>query len=146
MFKRIDHVEIVTDKPDETVRFYTDILGLSIRERDRIPRPGTDTAINLVYLDLGGTTVELITWEGVPVAPKPRTRASRLPHDRDRGRGHEVALAFLKDKGIEPVWGPMVRDTYARAEIADPNGYRIELQALVLTAPGADSTERAICI
>jgi hypothetical protein len=38
------------------------------------------------------------------------------------------ALAFLKTNGVDPVWGPMVRDTYARAEICDPNGYRIELR------------------
>jgi hypothetical protein len=34
----------------------------------------------------------------------------------------------LKEKGVEVVWGPMVRPTYARAEIADPNGYHIELR------------------
>lgn len=128
MFKRIDHVEIVTGKPDETVRFYTEVLGFTVRERDRIPRPGTDTAINIVYLDLGGTTVELITWEGVPVSPEPE-----LEHLGYRMMAIEVddmksALAYLKEHGIEPVWGPMVRDTYARAEIADPNGYRIELR------------------
>ncbi len=38
------------------------------------------------------------------------------------------ALAYLQTKGVEPVWGPNYRDTYARAEIADPNGYRIELR------------------
>jgi catechol 2,3-dioxygenase-like lactoylglutathione lyase family enzyme len=128
MFKRIDHVEIVTDKPDETINFYTDILGFTVRERQHLPRPGTDTALNLVYLDLGGTTVELMTYEGVPVSPKPE-----LEHFGYRLIAIEVedmkeALAFLKDKGIEPVWGPMFRDTYARAEIADPNGYRIELR------------------
>jgi glyoxylase I family protein len=128
MFKRIDHVEIVTDKPDETVKFYTDVLGFTVRERDRIPRPGTDTALNLVYLDLGGTTVELMTWENVPTAPKPE-----LEHFGYRMIAIEVedmkgALAYLATKGVEPVWGPMFRDTYARAEIADPNGYRIELR------------------
>ena len=40
MFKRIDHVEIVTDQPDKTVAFYTDILGFKVRERDRIERSG----------------------------------------------------------------------------------------------------------
>ena len=31
-------------------------------------------------------------------------------------------------KGVDIVWGLMVRDTYARAEIRDPNGYGIELR------------------
>jgi hypothetical protein len=38
------------------------------------------------------------------------------------------ALAYLKTKGVDAVWGPVFRDTYARAEICDPNGYRIELR------------------
>jgi catechol 2,3-dioxygenase-like lactoylglutathione lyase family enzyme len=127
MFKRIDHVEIVTDKPDETAKFYTDILGFTVRERGRVP-VGPGKALNLVYLDLGGTTVELMTWENVPTAPKPE-----LEHFGYRMIAIEVedmkeALAYLKDKGVEPVWGPNYRDTYARAEIADPNGYRIELR------------------
>ena len=126
MFKRIDHVEIVTDRPDETVRFYTDILGFTVKSRDRVERPGT--ALNLVYLDLGGTTVELISYEGVPVSPKPE-----LEHLGYRMIAIEVddmkeALAYLNDKGVDTVWGPMFRDTYARAEICDPNGYHIELR------------------
>src|SRR4029077_12286668 len=72
MFKRIDHVEIVTDRPNETVAFYTDILGFTVRERDRIERSGLGVPIDLVYLDLGGTTVELITYDGAQVAPAPQ--------------------------------------------------------------------------
>ena len=30
MFKRIDHVEIVTDKPKETERFYPEVLGFRL--------------------------------------------------------------------------------------------------------------------
>ena len=36
MFKRIDHVEIITDQLDRTVQFYTDVLGFSVKTRDRI--------------------------------------------------------------------------------------------------------------
>jgi hypothetical protein len=35
---------------------------------------------------------------------------------------------YLKGKGVDIVWGPVFRPTYARAEICDPNGYRIELR------------------
>jgi glyoxylase I family protein len=128
MFKRIDHIEIVTDRLDTTVEFYTKVLGFKERERDRIARPGSDQALNLVYLDLGGTTVELIAFEGIAVAPEPEKehlgyRLMALEVEDMNG-----ALAFLKTNGVDPVWGPMVRDTYARAEICDPNGYRIELR------------------
>jgi len=129
MFKRIDHVEIVTDKLDDTERFYTEVLGFTVGARDRVQRPD-GTALNLVYLGLGGTTVELMNWEGVPVSPQPDPEAEHLGY---RMMAIEVedmkeALAYLANNGVEPVWGPMFRDTYARAEICDPNGYRIELR------------------
>jgi len=31
MFKRIDHVEIVTDQLTRTVQFYTEVLGFTVR-------------------------------------------------------------------------------------------------------------------
>ena len=126
MFKRIDHVEIVTDRPDQTERFYTEVLGFRVKARDRIERPGG--ALNLVYLDLGGTVVELIAYEGVAVDPAPR-----LEHLGYRMMALEIddmdkTVAELGEKGVDIVWGPVVRDSYARAEICDPNGFRIELR------------------
>ena len=70
----------------------------------------------------------LMSYDGVAIAPQPD-----LEHFGYRMMALEVddmkeALAYLKTKGIEAVWGPMIRETYARAEICDPNGYRIELR------------------
>ena len=126
MFKRIDHVEIVTDQPEQTAQFYTEVLGFRVKARDRIERPGS--ALNLVYLDLGGTVVELISYEGVAVDPAPR-----LEHLGYRMIALEIddmqqTADYLKAKGVDIVWGPVTRPTYARAEICDPNGYRIELR------------------
>ena len=129
MFKRIDHVEIVTGKLDETVAFYTDVLGFTIGARDRVERPG-GSALNLVYLGLGGTTIELMNWEGVPVAPQPDPESEHLGYRMIAIEVDDMkeALAYLANNGIDPAWGPVFRDTYARAEICDPNGYRIELR------------------
>ena len=107
MFKRIDHVEIVTDQPERTVEFYTEVLGFKVRSRDRIDGSSLGVPMGLVYLDLGGTTVELISYEGASV---------------------EAAVQYLKTKGVEVVWGPKVREKYARAAICDPNGFHIELR------------------
>src|SRR6266550_1558716 len=112
IFKRIDHVEIVTDRPDETVAFYTDVLGFTVRERDRIERSGLGVPI---------------TYNGAQVDPAPQTehlgyRLIALEiEDMDR------AVDYLKTKGVDITWGPRVAPTYARAEIRDPNGYSIEL-------------------
>src|SRR5713101_1958784 len=126
MFKRIDHVEIVTDKPQETEAFYTQVLGFRVKARDRIERPGS--ALGLVYLDLGGTVVGLIAYDGGA-----GDRAAQAEHLGYRMIALEVdnmqqTADYLKEKGVDIVWGPVVRPTYARAEICDPNGYHIELR------------------
>ncbi|OGA74162.1 MAG: hypothetical protein A3G81_12850 [Betaproteobacteria bacterium RIFCSPLOWO2_12_FULL_65_14] len=122
MFKRIDHIELVTADPGRAVRFYTEVLGF--KERSRLTVPG----LELVYLDLGGTTVELMTYTGMQ--PAPRAEGERLGY---RMMALEVddmqrTLDELKAKGIEPSWGPIVRPSYARAEIRDPDGNSIELR------------------
>jgi len=48
MFKRIDHVEIVTDQLDRTVQFYTEVLGFRVKASDRIERSGLGVPIDLV--------------------------------------------------------------------------------------------------
>jgi glyoxylase I family protein len=100
-----------------------------LRRRERIARPGVP-AIDLAYLELGGTTVELITYEDAGKVG-PFREGENLGYrmialeveDMDR------ALDFLKDKNVPVVWGPFKREgQYARAEIADPNGFHIELR------------------
>ncbi len=128
MFKRIDHVEIVTDQPDETERFYTEVLGFKVKSRDRIERSGRGVPMNLAYLDLGGTTVELISYEGAAVDPAPRTEHLGYRMIALEVEDMQQAADYLNEKGVAIVWGPRVRETYARAEICDPNGYHIELR------------------
>jgi catechol 2,3-dioxygenase-like lactoylglutathione lyase family enzyme len=128
MFKRIDHVELVTDQPERTIKFYTEVLGFTLKSRIRVERSEEGVPIELVYVELGGTTVELITYVGAIIAPAPTGihlgyNLIALEVD-DMGE----AVAFLKTKGVDIVWGPITREHYARAEITDPNGYHIELR------------------
>lgn len=128
MFKRIDHVEIVTDQPDRTIQFYTEVLGFKIRSRNRVERSGADGPTNLVFLELGGTTVELITYEGATVSPAPtgiHLGYNLIALEVD---DMQETIEFLKTRGVDVVWGPMIREHTARAEITDPNGYHIELR------------------
>lgn len=127
MFKRIDHLELVTAQPERAVEFYTGVLGFKVRLRDRVPSTPLGP-LELVYLDLGGTTVELMCYPERKL--EQRTPEERLGYrmmaleveDMDR------ALALLKTRGVEPSWGPIKRPTYARAEIRDPDGNAIELR------------------
>jgi glyoxylase I family protein len=128
MFKRIDHIELLTAAPERAVAFYTGVLGFRERERARIPATPSGP-LDLVYLELGGTTVEVMCYpESKAIAPRPaETRLgwqclALEVEDMDR------ALELLKAKGIDPAWGPMKRPDYARAEIRDPDGNPIELR------------------
>ena len=128
MFKRIDHVEIVTDRPEETEAFYTEILGFRLKARDRVQPPGQQGGLDLTYLELGGTVVELITFRGLPVAPAPAAEHLGYRLIALEVEDMQRAVDYLKQKGVDIVWGPLVRETYARAEIRDPNGFHIELR------------------
>jgi len=128
MFKRIDHVEIVTDQLERTARFYIDVLGFTLKARDRIERSSLGVPIDLVYLDLGGTVVELISYEGASIDPAPRAEHLGYRMIALEVDDMQEATDYLRTKGVEIVWGPRVRETYSRAEIRDPNGYHIELR------------------
>ena len=128
MFKRIDHIELLTAQPDRAVAFYGKVLGFRERERSRVQTPSGP--LDLVYLELGGTTIEVMCYPEAKSPIPARAAEQRLGwqclalevEDMDR------ALAELKAKGIACAWGPVKRPDYARAEIRDPDGNPIELR------------------
>ena len=128
MFKRIDHIEIVTEHLEQTVQFYSAILGFKVRSRDRIDRSALGVPMNLAYLDLGGTTIELISYEGGSVGPAPQDEHLGYRMMALEVEDMQKTVEYLKTKGIDVVWGPKLREKYARAEIQDPNGFHIELR------------------
>ena len=127
MFKRIDHIELLTAEPERAVEFYTGVLGFTVRARDRVPNTPLG-ALDLVYLDLGGTTVELMTYPDATLPTRSRLDALGYRMMALEVEDMDAALAALKAKGIAPSWGPVKRPSYARAEIRDPDGNGIELR------------------
>jgi catechol 2,3-dioxygenase-like lactoylglutathione lyase family enzyme len=101
MFKRIDHIELLTAAPERTIAFYTDVLGFRERERKRIPETPSGP-LDLVYLELGGTTVEVMCYPEVesilPRSAEPRLGWQCLALEVDDMDG---ALNMLKGKGVE---------------------------------------------
>ena len=128
MFKRIDHIELLTASPQRAIAFYVGVLGFRERARGRIPETPSGP-LDLVYLELGGTTLEVMCLPEAKAIPS-RSAEQRLGwqclalevDDMD------AALKMLKAKGVETVWGPVTRPDYARAEIRDPDGNPIELR------------------
>lgn len=128
MFKRIDHIELLTAAPERIVAFYTAQLGFRERERTHIPQTPSGP-LDLVYLELGDTTVEVMCYP----------QAGSIPARADETRlgwqclaleveDMDAALAMLEKSGVKPAWGPLKRPAYARAEIRDPDGNPIELR------------------
>jgi hypothetical protein len=99
-----------------------------VKARDRIERSGLGVPIDLVYLELGGSVVELISSDGVTVDPAPPGEHLGYRMIALEVEDMQQAADYLKQKGIEIVWGPRITETYARAEICDPNGFHIEVR------------------
>ena len=129
MFKRIDHIELLTASPVRAVAFYTGVLGF--RERERLRIPGTPSGpLDLVYLELGGTTLEVMCYPEAKSPIPPRAAEQRLGWQclALEVADMDVALSALNAKGVATAWGPVKRPDYARAEIRDPDGNPIELR------------------
>ena len=128
MFKRIDHIELLTALPDRTIDFYCAVLGFRERERKRIPETPLGP-LDLIYLELGDTTVEVMCYPDAKAIPS-RSTEQRLGWQclALEVADMDGALALLRRKGIAATWGPLVRSDYARAEIRDPDGNPIELR------------------
>ena len=127
MFKRIDHIELLTADPQRAVQFYVGTLGF--RERERVRIPGTPRGpLDLVYLELGGTTVEVMNYPEEHIPPRGAEQRLGWQCLALEVEDMDAALAHLKSRGVETAWGPMRRPDYARAEIRDPDGNPIELR------------------
>jgi catechol 2,3-dioxygenase-like lactoylglutathione lyase family enzyme len=127
MFKRIDHIELLTAAPERTVAFYTGVLGFRERERMRIPETPSGP-LDLVYLELGGTTVEVMCYPAKSIPTRSTEQCLGWQCLALEVVDMDGVLDMLKRKGVDLAWGPVKRPDYARAEIRDPDGNPIELR------------------
>ena len=123
MFKRIDHVEIIPKDIEQTISFYTEILGFKVKERNKMNMPALS---EISYLTLNDTMIELLAFTSPAALPEP-------PHVGYRMLAIEVedmdkAVEYLKSKGVDITRGPTTMGKSKRAEIKDPSGITIELR------------------
>lgn len=104
------------------------MLGFRERERRRIPETPAGP-LDLVYLELGGTAVEVMCYPDAKSIP-PRSAEQRLGWQCLALEVDDMdgVLNMLKEKGVVTAWGPVKRPDYARAEIRDPDGNPIEVR------------------
>ena len=124
MFKRIDHIEIISANAIRSVEFYINVLGFKLKQTLFVSCPPLR---KLHYLQLGDTMIEILDARNLSPANGDEWRVGY------RGMALEVddmdeALASLREAGVEPVWGPTDLGDSIRAEIKDPDGLTIELR------------------
>lgn len=124
MFKRIDHVEIVTGNIEATLNFYQNILGFKLKERIKMDM---GTLLEIVYITLGDTMVEVLSAKD----PAPATTDSMQSGYRIMAievENMDNAVEFLKSKGVTISRPPMDLGDSKRGEMLDNNGFTIELR------------------
>jgi catechol 2,3-dioxygenase-like lactoylglutathione lyase family enzyme len=142
---RISHPALFGTKPEETIRFYAEILGMEIVLR----QPNLDDAsMEHLFFHVGGDTFiayflarDQDTGLRYKSARPGIGGMNHLAIDVDAA-SFEVALARLRAEGIE-VYGPIDRGYERSIYFKDPNGVRIEL-LVWLTPPPADLTQAEI--
>jgi glyoxylase I family protein len=124
MFKRVDHIEIVPRRAEETINFYVNILNFKIKSRIAVKMPPMK---EVIYLELGDSVIEVIS------ADDPEPRSENPWEVGYRGIALEVedmtkAVEYLTSKGIAIAVKPVDLGDSFRGEIRDPDGLIIELR------------------
>ncbi len=123
MFKRIDHVEIVSSDLERSIRFYKEIFGFALKER---MKPRSPEVEEIAFLTLADTMLELLAIKNSATPAKgPQVGFRMMAIEVD---DMDQAIQYLKGKGIDVTWGPVTIGKSKRAEIKDPDGLSIELR------------------
>jgi len=117
MIKGIHHVSILTSDVDRSIKFYSEILGLT--PSNKRPDLGFDGA----WFDLGQQQVHLIQADTVPATAKPNVRGGRDRHIAFQVDDINHLIEILDSEGIE-----FERSRSGRAALfcRDPDGNALE--------------------
>lgn len=96
--KHIDHIGIAVKNLDQAGRFYTQALGLKVKDVETI----TEQKVRVAFIPITDSEVELLesTREDGPVAKFIAAKGEGIQHLAFRVENIEEALAELKAKGI----------------------------------------------
>ena len=129
MFKEIEHVEIITPDLEESIKFYTEIIGFEIINRKKIGIRGVS---EIAHLSLNNSRLELIEMkEAAPVIEQPHIGYRMMALLVD---AMGVAIQHLKDNGVKIVREPISMSEEDRGGFRgvfqDNNGVSIEIRQL----------------
>lgn len=96
--KHIDHIGIAVKNIEQAGKFYTDILGLKIKEIENV----ADQKVNVAFIPITDSEVELLqsTEPDGPVAKYIDSKGEGVQHVAFRVENIEEALSELKEKGV----------------------------------------------
>ncbi|MBI3805704.1 MAG: VOC family protein [Nitrospirae bacterium] len=121
MIKRLLHTRLRVSDLDETIRFFTEILGLKIAERHESPRGS-----KLAFLVIPGGLEEIELCEFKQSGPV--QVQEDLVHLAFEVDNLDMMLVYLQSKGVPVTEGPVVSSSGSRfAFIEAPDRYEIEL-------------------
>jgi len=98
MVSKVDHIGIAVANLDETLKFYTDVLGLKLHGTETV----TEQKVRVAFLPMGDTEIELLesTDPEGPIAKFIETKGQGIQHIAFRVDDIEKSLAELKAKGV----------------------------------------------
>ncbi|HSL02365.1 MAG TPA: VOC family protein [Nitrospiraceae bacterium] len=119
--QKLLHTRMRVSDLDQTIRFYTDVLGLEVLERKTSPRGS-----QLAFLKAPNSE-ELIELTSFPPSG-PVTVQEDLVHLAFQVENLDDTIASLNAKGVEVTDGPTQTSSGSRFIFIDaPDGYEIEL-------------------
>jgi methylmalonyl-CoA/ethylmalonyl-CoA epimerase len=100
---KLDHVGIAVKNLDETLKFYTDVLGLDLAETEIVE----DQKVKVAFLPIGDTEVELLesTSDDGPIAKYIERSGEGVQHLAFRVENIEEAIAEMQEKGMRMIDG-----------------------------------------
>jgi len=98
MVIKVDHIGIAVKNLEETLKFYTEVLGLKLHGTEVVE----EQKVKVAFLPIGDTEVELLesTSSEGPIAKFIEAKGEGIQHIAFRVKDIEAALAELKEKGI----------------------------------------------
>ena len=129
MFKEIEHVHITTSNLEESVKFYTEVLGFKVHEKLIINNRGIS---EVAHLNLNNSRLELIEIkDAAPVPEKPQVGYSMMALIVE---DMEEAINHLKANNVKITREPKSMSDENRGgfrgEFQDNNGVTIEIRQL----------------
>lgn len=118
MIAGIDHINIATDKLEETRRFFVEILGLEAGFRPDFKFPG-------YWLYAGAR--DIVHLVGLKAPPEPNRRAA-LDHFAFQIADYEAMRERLEERGVPYRELTALDGSRTQIVLRDPNGVTIELR------------------